>query len=149
MRKTIQLCLVVLVLSVSVGHAVAADRASKTSKPYRLINLNKVVSNSDACKADYYDVKDFTKQDVQLNLANSGASRRVTGTLEYNHQKLDYVVAVPASAESDKIPLLYPAILSTQNARCYYTALAKPSEAVAATPKKAKEPKKAAKNKKR
>jgi hypothetical protein len=127
-------------------------------KSYTLTDLKQVVSNSPKCDALRGQLEQFTKHPVSLQFTKQGkegehsaqdASGQVTnhthttvkqtvngnlvhtvgmGTFELNKEKIDYVLEVSANLDNPDHRYLYPIILASDSARCYFTALVKPSE---------------------
>lgn len=163
-KMQIALSLVVLLVVVNATDAESISHASST-KTYTLTKLRQVVSNHDECSAFYKDLKQLTKNPVSLQFAPSSKSRIaakdssgqvanhshsivkqkveggtvhrvVTGEFKLNKQKVDYVAEISANLNNADHQYLYPIILASHNAQCYYTALIKPSDDTVAAFKK-------------
>jgi hypothetical protein len=160
-------CSLAALLLITIGLAQAGPKnVAPAKKTYTLVNLQKVVSNSDQCDALYSELEQFVKTPVDLQFANKAATKDLDvkeltgkvvnhnysiakqsvlghtvhrtglGFFEVDNQKINYIVEISADTEQADFKYLYPIILSGDNGHCYYTALLKPSDATIAAFKK-------------
>jgi hypothetical protein len=154
-HKSIVLVTLFVTSSVSaIDTPVSANAASV--RTYRLIHLERVVSNSDSCRTLYRDLQKLAKKPLTLQFApqpeqknftvkettgalinhsytiakqtvnNNTLNRVGLGSFEINGKEVDYVVAVSANANKANFKYFYPIIFAGEEAQCYYTALIKP-----------------------
>ncbi len=134
------------------------EPAMPATKSYTLVDLQSVVSNSEHCAPFYEALKQLSEKPVVLEFKKNGHKRTLevhdhsgqlshhrhttlkqkgqgkqlnrmgTGTFEFNHEKMDYLISISANVDNPNYQYLYPIILTSHQGQCYYTALVKPSE---------------------
>lgn len=134
-----------------------------TTKSYTLTDLQRVVSNSENCKPLYKALKkatqhplvfQFAAQPNHENIAVTDPSNQITshnysilkqdirgtvvhrigtGTFMLNQQLVDYVIDVSADTSDSHFHYIYPIILLSDNAHCYYTGLIHPDATTVST----------------
>ena len=146
------------------AHATSTPVADAT-KTYTLTQLHQVVSNHKECSAFYKELKQLTKNPVTLQFTPASKSqiaaqdssgqinnhshsimnqevnggivnRTISGNFTMKDQQIDYAAAISAHPNNPDHKYIYPILLASHNAQCYYTALVNPSDETVAAFKK-------------
>jgi len=127
-------------------------------RQYTLSNIQSVVSNSEKCAGFHEALQQLSKNSIELafkkgshkndlkakdasgqlldlkhttikQTEEEGVFHRIgIGSFEFQGEKIDYLVSIAANPSNPDHKYLYPIILESHHAQCYYTALVKPSE---------------------
>ena len=136
--------------------AVADAPAAPAVKSYTLANLSSTVSNSNQCASFLAQLRQLSRQPVKLQftqvneneLSATDQSGQVTkyvhttisqavdgplanrynlGSFEFKGKRVEFVTKIAGNVDNPKHQYVYPAILSSHDGHCTYTALIKPS----------------------
>ena len=128
------------------------------TKTYTLLNVQTVVSNDPSCQATYQQLETLAKQPLQFQFTRQSDNRFMVselnstaqdhsykmvdesingtvvtrvgmGTFTLQNQPIQYVLSIAADTAQANFKPLYPVILSSHQAHCYFTALLKPDAA--------------------
>lgn len=131
-----------------------ADEAP--TKTYRLMNLQRVTSNHPNCHTIYQSLQKLTTRSVNFSFASQGDALDVNdkqsvlknhtyrivsqtadnqmvnrvglGSFDLADNHIEYVITTSADLNKAGYKYLYPMILFSENAHCYYMALLKPNK---------------------
>lgn len=99
--------------------------------------------SKDNTQADSYNVTDTSQQPqnhhytIVSQKANGSVVDRVgMGSFNLNNQPIEYVVSIAADTSQTNFKYIYPVIIASNNAHCYFTALIHPDAATVASFKK-------------
>lgn len=98
------------------------------------INLEFANTKTNGVKRDYAVkegnslIQNHTHTTIKQTTSGNAIHRVGLGSFDYRNQTIEYVIDVSANLDNDKHAYLYPAILASHNAHCYYSTLVKPSD---------------------
>ncbi len=151
------LILAAVVVAAGAGYVVTKKViTSGDLKEYTLSNVALVVSNGEKCNAVLQSLDALAKEPIKLEFSNKEGESQITvkdsaetlknhthsitkqkvadtvyrvgnGEFDLNNEKVDYVVVTSADVKNEKYNHAYPVIISSDQARCHFTALLKPS----------------------
>lgn len=155
--RCLLLALAVLPAFFGVRASVAAEAPAANIKSYTFKDIRIAVSNSDVCEANLEDLKqlvepfsmqftktsgegehaaehlsgpitDHTHTVIKQKISGTSIRRVGMGSFKIGETGYDYVMEVAADTANADHHYLYPVILSSSDADCYYTALLDPSD---------------------
>jgi hypothetical protein len=108
------------------------DLKQLTKKPIKLQFSQNPDNENDVTANDLSgQIKNYTHTMVKQTVSGGAVNRVGMGTFEFKKQKIDYVIEVSGNIDHSNHHYLYPIILASHNAHCYYTALLKPDDETA------------------